>query len=99
MAQAQARYPWFPAEGVRRLLRAYGTRIDMVLGDAACLDDLGEHIGGDLYACELEYLAAHEFARTSDDVLWRRSKLGLHLDEDANASIARWFAAKFEQTA
>ena len=49
-------------------------------------------MGGDLYEAELEYLVTNEFACTADDVLWRRSKLGLHLSPEAQAAVARWFA-------
>ena len=93
-AETLAQYPWFGPEGVRRLLRAYGTRIDRILGKANNLDDLGMHFGGDLYEAELDYLVREEFARTAEDVLWRRSKLGLHLDSDAQQRVSDWFAAK-----
>ena len=90
--QASERYAWVPPEMLLRLARAYGTRLDRVLGDAASLGDLGAHFGGDLYAAELEYLHAQEFARSAEDVLWRRSKLGLHLGAQAHDAVARWFA-------
>jgi len=93
LSDCAARYPWFPPAGVRRLARAYGTRMDRILGEAKALDDLGARMGGDLYAAELEYLCREEFARQPDDVLWRRSKLGLHLDADARARVADWFAS------
>lgn len=90
-AESMAKYPWFGPEGVRRLCRAYGTRIDAILGGANGLEDLGEHMGGDLYEAELRYLVKHEFARDAEDVLWRRSKLGLHLDKAAQERVAAWF--------
>lgn len=90
-----SRYPWFGPEGMRRLCRAYGTRIDRILAKANGLEDLGQHMGGDLYEAELNYLVEQEFARTAEDVLWRRSKLGLHLDKPAQARVAEWFAARF----
>ncbi|WP_394729188.1 glycerol-3-phosphate dehydrogenase [Altererythrobacter sp. GH1-8] len=86
------RWPWFGPDGILRLARAYGTRMERVFGKASGLEDLGEHFGGDLYEAELRYLANEEFAQTSDDVLWRRSKLGLHLDESARTRVASWFA-------
>lgn len=95
LAESMARYPWFGPEGVRRLARAYGTRIEGVLGNASGLEELGEHFGGDLYEAELEYLVRHEFARRADDVLWRRSRLGLHLGEAEQARVADWFARRF----
>ncbi|KLI64384.1 glycerol-3-phosphate dehydrogenase [Aurantiacibacter marinus] len=96
LAEAKQRYGWFPADGVHRLARAYGTRIDRILGDATCLDDLGACMGGDLYAAELEYLVLEEFVIKPEDALWRRSKLGLHLDRHAHARVADWFAARKE---
>jgi glycerol-3-phosphate dehydrogenase len=91
-ADCMARYAWFGPEGIRRLCRAYGTRIDHVLGKANGLEDLGEHFGGDLYAAELDYLVREEFACSADDVLWRRSKLGLRLDQADQARVKTWFA-------
>lgn len=89
---AGERHAWLPPEMLLRLARAYGTRLDTILGDAAALDDLGKHFGGHLFERELEYLVAHEFARTAEDVLWRRSKLGMHLTAEAQAAVGRWFA-------
>ena len=91
---AGERHAWLPPEMLLRLGRAYGTRLDTLLGDASSLDDLGEHFGGDLYASELEYLVDHEFACTAEDVLWRRSKLGMHLQAEAQVKVARWFAER-----
>ncbi|NNK47187.1 MAG: glycerol-3-phosphate dehydrogenase, partial [Altererythrobacter sp.] len=70
----------------------YGTNIDAILGMANRLEDLGVHMGGDLYEAELRYLVENEFARSAEDVLWRRSKLGLHLDKAAQELVAAWFA-------
>ncbi len=63
-----------------RYARAYGTRVDAILDGANDLRDLGEPLGADLYACEVDYLVREEWARTPDDILWRRSKLGLRVD-------------------
>ena len=93
-AEMMARFPWFGPDAVRRLTRAYGTRMKEILGGANGLEDLGEHMGGDLYAAELEYLVQQEFAQTAEDVLWRRSKLGLHLDKAAQQRVADWFVAR-----
>lgn len=89
--QQREQFPWLAPETVLRLARAYGTRIAIVIGGAQGLNDLGEHLGGDLYARELEYLVEHEFARTAEDVLWRRSKLALHLTHEEFANVGRWF--------
>lgn len=98
IAECSAKYAFLPRPAVERLVRAYGLRIDDVLGEARGLNDLGERLSGDdelgVYACELEYLIRQEFVLTADDVLWRRSKLGLHLDDAAKARIAAWFTAQ-----
>ena len=85
---------WFPRAGTERLVRAYGTRVEAILGGKQGLNDLGEHLGGDLYASELAYLTEQVFALDADDVLWRRSKLGLHLSADEQANVRAWFAAQ-----
>jgi glycerol-3-phosphate dehydrogenase len=70
-------YPWLPLPLGRRLVRAYGTRAHALLEGARALADLGADLGGGLHEREVEYLARHEWAETADDILWRRSKLGL----------------------
>ncbi len=88
----EAAYPFLTPATALRLARAYGTRIDTVLGGATSLAELGEHLGGGLYTAELDYIVAHEFAISADDVLKRRSKLHLHLDAEEQARVAAWFA-------
>lgn len=83
---AKQRWPFLTERHARRLVEAYGTRIDRVLGAAKSMDDLGARFGDDLTASEVRYLMKEEFARFADDVLWRRSKLGLTMprqDRDA----------------
>ena len=77
LAQTLRRWPFLAPAHARRLTRAYGTRVARVLEDARSLDDLGPRLIGDLTGAELRYLADAEWAQTADDVLWRRSKLGL----------------------
>lgn len=91
--RAGERYSWVPPEMLLRLARAYGTRIDAILGAAGGLDRLGAHFGGDLYEAELRYLVDEEFARSAEDILWRRSKLGLHLPRETETRVAEWLAA------
>lgn len=74
----KGRYPWLPAAMARRLARAYGTRISQVLGDARALAHLGRDFGAGLTEREIIYLVENEWARSAEDILWRRSKLGLH---------------------
>lgn len=61
-------------------MRNYGTCAEHLLGDAQSLTDLGTHFGADLYQAEVDYLRQHEWAVAADDILWRRSKLGLRID-------------------
>ncbi len=76
---ALRRWPFLPPPVARRMAHAYGTRMERIVGGAASLGALGEHFGAGLTAAEVDYLRAHEWAATADDILWRRSKLGLHL--------------------
>jgi len=84
---------WLPAPLLRRLAHAYGTRIDSLLGDSASLADLGRHFGAGLYEAEVRYLIDIEFARTADDMLWRRTKLGLEMKKAEQAELSRWLEA------
>ncbi|MEH3116955.1 MAG: glycerol-3-phosphate dehydrogenase [Methylorubrum populi] len=85
--------PFLADATARRLARAYGTRAATLLGDARAPADLGETFGGDLSAREVDYLVRHEWARTSDDILWRRSKLGLRTDREGVARLGRYLSA------
>jgi glycerol-3-phosphate dehydrogenase len=85
-AQTQ-RFSWLPPAMVRRLARAYGTRIEKVIGGARGLNDLGRNYGADLYEREVDYLKDQEWAMTAEDVLWRRSKLGLHMKPEERAAL------------
>jgi glycerol-3-phosphate dehydrogenase len=87
------RWPFLPSATSDRLTRAYGTRIDRVLGSSRSMSDLGEHFGGGLTEAEVEYLRTHEWAQSADDVLWRRTKLGLHLSEAERDRLARYLSA------
>ena len=86
-----AAHPWLPASLATRLARAYGSRAEKILAGRNGLNDLGQNLGGDLYEAELDYLVAEEWVLAPEDVLWRRSKLGLHLDDAATAKVHDWF--------
>jgi glycerol-3-phosphate dehydrogenase len=90
LAGLTATYPCLPAELLHRLARAYGARCVTILGDATMLADLGENFGGGLTAREVDYLVAQEWARTPEDILWRRSKLALHVPEGTAARLASY---------
>ncbi len=85
-------HPALPRALLRRLARAYGTRAELVLAGARDPADLGRDFGGGLTEAELVYLARHEWARTGADVLWRRSKMGLHTLPQAEAQIDAFYA-------
>ncbi len=86
----QARYPWLGAHLARRLARAYGARIADLLGDAAAMADLGLEVAPGLHERELRFLQDNEWAVSAEDVLWRRSKLGLHYTPEQREQVARW---------
>ncbi len=92
VGRMQTRYAWLPAPLVGRYARAYGTRIHQLLAGCANMADMGRAITPHLYECELRYLASVEWAQTAEDVLWRRTKLGLHTLPEEAAAIARWMS-------
>ena len=76
-------FPRLPAAMLRRMSRVYGTRATRILAGALTLEDLGPVLAGNLTAREVEYLVNVEWARTAEDILFRRTKLGLHVDRSA----------------
>ncbi|SMF78668.1 glycerol-3-phosphate dehydrogenase [Allosphingosinicella indica] len=84
-AATAARYPWLGDTQRRRLLRAYGTRVETLIGGA---HSLGGDFGAGLSAAEIAYLRTHEFARDAEDVLWRRTKCGLHMTAAQREAVA-----------
>lgn len=93
VSAVQAKYPWLYGKLTRRLARAYGARVSELLGDAKSLADLGAVVAPDLHERELRFLQTHEWAVSSDDVLWRRSKLGLHYTPAEREQVAAWLQA------
>jgi glycerol-3-phosphate dehydrogenase len=83
----QREFAQMPRMLLRRLARAYGTRARSILADAVTLDDLGPTLAGDLTAREVDYLVGSEWARTAEDILFRRTKLGLHVDRSATGPL------------
>ena len=86
----RGKYPWLDAATAIRLARAYGTRAEVILGDARGACDLGVDFGGGLFQAEIDYLIGQEFALTAEDILWRRSKLGLHLSPFECARVSSY---------
>jgi glycerol-3-phosphate dehydrogenase len=77
---------------MRRYSRAYGTRVERLLGTADSMRDLGAEVLPGLHVREIEYLRREEWAVTPEDILFRRTKLGLHLPAEATDHLAGWLA-------
>ena len=94
VAKARQTWPFLQEDHACRLVHAYGTRIDHVLGGAKSAEELGACFGADLTEAEVNYLMQHEWAESIDDVLWRRSKLGLRFSEEQKQALGRFMAAR-----
>ncbi len=88
VASLLERYPFLGASEAQRLFRCYGTRASRILGGASSASDLGKRFGASLCERELRYLVDHEWARTADDILWRRTKLGLRMTPEECEAVA-----------
>jgi glycerol-3-phosphate dehydrogenase len=92
--QLAQRYPRLPQPFLQALARRHGALAHDLLGNAASTADLGAHFGAELYAREIDYLIEREWATAAEDVLWRRTKAGLHLDPGQRAAVARYLAER-----
>lgn len=97
-ARLEGLYPFLTPSDTRRLAGAYGTRAEKVLGDAAHLSDLGEMFGETLSQREVDYLIDQEWAQTVEDILWRRSKLGLFMGERDERALAAYVQTRTATT-
>jgi glycerol-3-phosphate dehydrogenase len=86
-------YPWLPEKTALRYAKNYGTRTKLILNHTQSLADLGQDFGAGLYQKEIEYLLKYEWAKSAEDILWRRSKLGLHFNPQEITQLAYWLAA------
>ena len=86
-------FPFLEASAARRLARAYGTEARDLLGDARALDDLGQDFGGGLTAREVRWMMSREYAQTAQDVVWRRTRRGLHMTQDQITALDNWMQA------
>ncbi|APX68299.1 MULTISPECIES: glycerol-3-phosphate dehydrogenase [unclassified Brucella] len=84
-------YPWMPRTLVHHYGRLYGARTKDVVAGAQNLEGLGRHFGGDFHEAEVRYLVAREWAKTAEDILYRRTKHYLHLTEAERAAFVEWF--------
>jgi glycerol-3-phosphate dehydrogenase len=87
-------YPFLSQVHANRLAHAYGTRAGKLLGNAKTIDDLGRSFGATLTEREVRYLMSSEWACTAEDIVWRRSKIGLRLSPPEIAAIDDWIAAQ-----
>ncbi|EOD4112533.1 glycerol-3-phosphate dehydrogenase [Yersinia enterocolitica] len=90
--QLRHRYNWLPEGLARRYTRTYGSHSELILADATSIESLGEHFGHGLYEAELRYLVEKEWVVELDDAIWRRTKLGMMLDEAQKQRISQWLA-------
>jgi len=88
------RHPWIDLPLLRRWTRAYGGRVLRLLDGVSSRGDLGAEVAPDLHEAELFFLKRNEWALTSEDILWRRSKLGLHCTPEQREAVAGWLAAQ-----
>jgi len=88
-----ARYPQLGRELLASLIRRHGSNAPALLGNAQKRDDLGRHFGAGLTAREIDYFRAEEWAMTAEDILWRRTKCGLHMSEAERAAVREYVGA------
>ena len=88
--ELQVRYGELPDELLGTLIGRHGASTPAILGSASSVADLGEHFGANLYAREVDYFRRHEWAYGAEDVLWRRTKAGLHLSPEQRTRVAEY---------
>lgn len=91
-ADLQQRFPWLETVAAERMATNYGNRSTGLFEGVTSEADMGQHFGAGFYAKELNYLLRYEFVQQADDVLWRRSKLGLYLDQEQQQQVADYIA-------
>jgi glycerol-3-phosphate dehydrogenase len=93
------RYPFLAERHARRLVRLYGTLAVSLLGEIDRAEGLGRHFGADLYEVEVQWLIGQEWARRAEDVLWRRTKLGLKLTQAEAAGLEEYMRETIRKVA
>ena len=96
IAGLEADFPFLGQDLARRLIKTYGTDARIMLAGADSFAALGQDFGVGIYATEIDWLMEHEFARTADDVLWRRTRLGLHQEQNAVAELETYMSDKMQ---
>ena len=90
----ESSFPFLDDFWAKRLVRAYGTEAATLLGNATSPQDLGRNFGATLTEAEVKWLMSKEYARTAEDVVWRRNKLGLRLSNEQIAVLDDWMRAQ-----
>ncbi|APE04554.1 glycerol-3-phosphate dehydrogenase [Alteromonas sp. RW2A1] len=93
-AELKSSYPWLPESVIQRYVRQYGLLCHKFLTGASGLNDLGQDFGAQLFEAEIDYLIEHEWALTIEDVLWRRTKHGLRLNDIQKESLSNYIEYK-----
>jgi len=99
LADYRLKYAWLDENIVKDYCQNYGTTIDKILQICHQTEELGEYFGGGLYECEVIFLIENEWAQTSDDILWRRTKKGLKFSTDEVVRLQQWLAEYQSQEA
>lgn len=92
LAEFQQHYDWLPKPLAERYAHAYGTRAMQLLKGCTCMANLGEELSPGLFEQEARYLVDHEWAQQIDDILWRRTKLGLAATQESRERLTHWLA-------
>ena len=92
-ASLQSDYPFIGQAFAKRLANSYGDRSEIILKGKNSLEELGTHFGADLYEAEVRYLLEQEWAYTAEDILWRRSKLGLEFTSEQVSVLSDYIVA------
>lgn len=90
---AKEKYHWLAEDTLNRYLSLYGTRAELILKDARQISDLGTHFGCTLYQAEVDYLIQEEWAKTSEDILWRRTKLGFDVKKATKSALENYMSS------
>jgi len=93
--QQRIAYSWMDETLLLDYVRNYGTRVGAVIGTSSSMADLGQHFGGPVYQAEVDYLVQHEFAHSAEDILWRRSKKGLHVPADTAGKLQAYLDERY----
>jgi D-erythritol 1-phosphate dehydrogenase len=90
LAKLTRDFPWLPKDVVHHYARLYGTRTSRIINGATSIADLGQNFGDTLYECEIKYLCDHEWASSADDILFRRTKHGVHMSKTQRESVSEY---------